>query len=321
MQNVALVGLLGCLAASQVAAQQCTTKLITCNSHISDRLENSHCFFSTGGIYASYYFTAVAGEHLDVFMRTNSFEPQLFLYTPAGGYPIAVGDPAITIVELQYDIPTSGTYYLAATSNNQTAGTGAYAIDFYCSVFCSPAVILSTPTASSYSVEPGARVIVTANADGTPPLAYAWFDDNDPLSVIGNTASMTTPPLFKSTRFHVNVINSCGSIDGYTQTIQVQPCSQPVIAAQPQDVVVAAGSNASFLVGIAATTQQIAFQWYSGSVGDTSHLLSTSNPFTITNVQQSGTFWVRVRNACGGFADSRAASVTVITPRRRAARH
>ncbi len=301
--------------------QQCTNQGITCGAHLGGRMENAWCRFDTGGIFASYSFFGIAGQHIDAFMTSYAFRPRLYLYTSAGGYPVAADNPAITITELQYDIPNNATYYFAATSENASAVSGAYSIDFYCSGGCVGAFIRGSVAASSYLVQPGGRVTLTVSADGTPPLDYTWYDDFDPLSTIGSgSATFTTPPLNRSTRFRVHVTNACGAADGFTEMIRVQSCGAPTILVQPQSVTVPLGAGTTLYVTVGGDGP-FSFEWYAGDRGDTSHLVSRSASLSLAGVQLTSTFWVRVRNSCGGYVDSNGAFVSVAAARHRAAAH
>src|SRR3954453_6210677 len=96
-RKVAVLSVLAIVSVSvtnAIAQSSCTNQKLTCNSHPSGRMENFNCQFSNGGIYASYYFVGVAGQHIDVFMQANAFQPRLYLYSSAGGYPVATDNPA-----------------------------------------------------------------------------------------------------------------------------------------------------------------------------------------------------------------------------------
>lgn len=225
---------IACLVAVAARAQQsCTTKRIDCNSHPTGRMEEAFCLFSNGGVFASYSFVGIAGQHIDVFMTSRAFRPRLYLYGPGGGNPVAVDRPATTITELEYDIPTTGTYELTATSENASAVSGSYQIDFYClGVSCVPPFARVQAVATPGTVESGGTTTISVTADGTPPFTYTWFDDADPTTTIGFMATLVTPPLLRTTRFRVHVTNICGAFDSFA-TVQVTPPGPPTARRRP----------------------------------------------------------------------------------------
>ena len=196
-------------------------------------MEDSGCLFSNGGVYASYAFVGVAGQHIDVFMTSRAFRPRLSLYNSAGGFPIAVDNPATTITELEYDIPTNGTYFLSASSEGAGAVSGSYQIDFYCTgVSCVPAFARIPAVSSPGSVPSGGTATIEVTADGTPPYTYAWFDEADPITTVGFGPTLVTQPLFRTTRFRVHVTNACGAFDSLA-TVQVTPPTSPTTRRRP----------------------------------------------------------------------------------------
>ncbi|NTV63424.1 MAG: immunoglobulin domain-containing protein, partial [Oscillochloris sp.] len=85
----------------------------------------------------------------------------------------------------------------------------------------------------------------------------------------------------------------------------------PSITAQPTSVTISAGATASLTVA-ASGSSPLSYQWYQGSVGDTSAPVGTdSASFTSPALSASTSYWVRVRNSVGSV-DSSAATVTLL---------
>ena len=65
-------------------------------------------------------------------------------------------------------------------------------------------------TSDSERIQPGESVTLVVVASGTEPLLYQWYEEQDPIpGAMLNT--YTTPPLFATTGYWVEVSNSCGT--------------------------------------------------------------------------------------------------------------
>jgi hypothetical protein len=87
-------------------------------------------------------------------------------------------------------------------------------------------------------------------------------------------------------------------------------CVAPSITTQPASVTISAGGSATLTVA-ASGTPPFAYQWYTGSSGNTGSPVSgaTSASLTVSPLATTS-YWVRVTNACGS-ASSTTATVTV----------
>ncbi len=92
------------------------------------------------------------------------------------------------------------------------------------------------------------------------------------------------------------------------------PCTPATITSQPQSQNIPSGQTATLSVTGAGTTP-LAYQWYQGASGDTSHAVGgNASTFTTPALTAATSYWVRVSNACGQV-DSATATVSVnITP-------
>ncbi len=89
--------------------------------------------------------------------------------------------------------------------------------------------------------------------------------------------------------------------------------SAPSITTQPASQEVEAGSSVS--LSVAASGDDLTYQWYTGNSGNTAGPIAgaTSSTFTISALTQSTNFWVEVTNA-GGSTNSDTAVITVAAP-------
>ena len=118
-------------------------------------------------------------------------------------------------------------------------------------------------------------------------------------------------PLFSRTRiddFGFTPIGAPG-----TDTSDPPPADAPTITTQPASQEVA--SSASPSLSVAASGDDLTYQWYSGNSGDTANPVpgATSNDLDTGALNADTNFWVQITNA-GGTADSDTAVITVAAP-------
>ncbi len=91
------------------------------------------------------------------------------------------------------------------------------------------------------------------------------------------------------------------------------PATAPAITTQPASQEVASGASAS--LSVAATGDDLTYQWYTGNSGDTAAPVSGATAGTLETgaLTASTNYWVQVTNA-GGSADSDTAVITVSAP-------
>ncbi len=91
------------------------------------------------------------------------------------------------------------------------------------------------------------------------------------------------------------------------------PATAPSITTQPASQDVASGASAS--LSVAASGDDLTYQWYTGNSGDTASPVAgaTSGTLDTGALTANTSFWVQITNA-GGTADSETAVVTVAAP-------
>ncbi len=87
----------------------------------------------------------------------------------------------------------------------------------------------------------------------------------------------------------------------------------PSITAHPISQEVQSGT--SVVLSVAASGDDLTYQWYEGNIGDTASLIAgaTSSTFTSEALTASTNFWVQISNA-GGTVNSETAVITVSAP-------
>ncbi len=91
------------------------------------------------------------------------------------------------------------------------------------------------------------------------------------------------------------------------------PVSEPTITTHPASQEVQTGT--AVVLSVAASGDDLTYQWYTGNSGDTVNLVSGATDSTLTTgaLSASTNYWVQITNA-GGSADSDTAVITVAAP-------
>jgi len=173
-----------------------------------------------------------------------------------------------------------------------------------------------TNSTNSGTVTSGNTKTLTVSVSGTSPFTYQWYEGTQGTTAnpVGtNSSSFTTPPITQPRSYWVKVTNACGSAESPTITISpaTTQCTAPAITVQPGNQTILAGGTATLTVE-ATGTAPLSYQWYQGSLGDTSNPVSTLQTFTTPALNATTSYWVRVTNSCqNGTANSTLATITV----------
>jgi hypothetical protein len=176
----------------------------------------------------------------------------------------------------------------------------------------SPPSITTQPT--STGVLSGGTRTLTVQAASSQPLVYQWYQGNagtTSIPVGSNSPSFTTPALSSARSYWVRIGNDHGSIDSATATVSI--ATLPGISQQPFSSEIATGSTASLSV-VATGTAPFTYQWYQGSLGNTSLPVGSNAPsYTTPALSTTSSYWVRVSNVVGSI-DSSVSTITVTLP-------
>jgi hypothetical protein len=170
---------------------------------------------------------------------------------------------------------------------------------------CNTPQITGQPSGSSITAGNPASLSVTAT--GTATLSYQWYVGNPPSTTTpvpsGTTASIQVSPA-STTTYWVRVTNTCpGSVDSNAATVTVTPGCPTVVVGNPTSTDL---GNGSFQLSVSASGGTgLTYQWFQGAFTGSGPQVGTGNPFTVTNITTSTSFWVRVKNDCNNTTDSR----------------
>ncbi len=178
-----------------------------------------------------------------------------------------------------------------------------------------------------------------------PDGSFEVYDTNDNLLGTFTNFESAVQPIFKPNFFTVNAVElgapggisrlvfkddptlnndvfSHTGIDDFgftpigapgTSTEGPPPADAPFITTQPASQEVQSGISAS--LSVAASGDDLSYQWFTGNSGDTASPVSgaTSNTLTTGALTASTNYWAQITNA-GGSADSDTAVITVAAP-------
>ena len=136
------------------------------------------------------------------------------------------------------------------------------------------------------------------------------------LGAVGGIARITlADDVNVNPNFSVTVIDDFGFTPiGAPGFEDISPPAQgPSITTQPESQEIESGASASLT--IAASGDDLSYQWYEGNSGDTASPIAgaTGSTFTTSTLTASTNFWVQVSNP-DGTADSDTAVITVAAP-------
>ena len=170
------------------------------------------------------------------------------------------------------------------------------------------ALIIGGPTITSQpqslAVNPGSDAGFAVTASGTPPLSYQWRFNGTNIAGATNTNYTRIAVQFTDAgSYNVVASDSTGSITSSNAVLTIN--APPVITAQPQDQLVAAGQKANFAVG-AASSLPFGYQWrFNG--GDIPGATDSSYTVTSAHSTDMGPYSVVITNALGSALSSNAA--------------
>jgi hypothetical protein len=168
---------------------------------------------------------------------------------------------------------------------------------------CNAPVITSQPQSVSI-INTAANLSVTATGD--LPLQYQWFigaSGNTSQPINGATAALITVQPAVTTRYWVRVLNICAvPANSETVTVTVNGCPAVNINALSSNTLIIEGKSTTLSVDASGGTG-LTFQWFSGAPGSTIAPAGSGTSITVHPIV-TATYWVRVTNSCGGFADS-----------------
>ena len=197
----------------------------------------------------------------------------------------------------------AGTNFVTTTA---FYGTNVLNCTFHVVVLVRPAI---TSQPSNVTVSAGTPTNLTAQAQGSAPLAYQWTFEGVPILSATNAAlSLSNPQSVNEGFYRVIVTNVAGSVTSAPALLRVLPAA-PAIVSGPDSRTVSAGSNVVFALVLKGSSPLVV-QWFHDGLLEA----TTAAPqLVISNAQSvnAGDYYVVVSNALG-MATSGTATLTVL---------
>ncbi len=176
---------------------------------------------------------------------------------------------------------------------------------------CPPPSIVKEPV--DIDLQAGEKATLQVVADGEGELRYEWYRglSGDTSSLIASeTDVLVLENIGSDLDVWARVYGECGYRDTRTAHIRlVTICTAPAIAREPGDETIFSGARA--LLQVEATGTSLIYQWFYRPGATTLEVKGATGPTLTTEPLFSDrTYFVRVRNNCGGIS-SRDATVTV----------
>jgi pectate lyase len=212
---------------------------------------------------------------------------------------------SLTITNAQ--VTDTGGYSVIVTNANGSVSSGT--ANLTVTVPAAPSVI-SQP--QDLTVLPGQNAVFTVTADGSAPLGYQWYDNNNLLTnATSSTLTLSNVQPSDAGSYFVVVSNfvSTTTSSNAVLTVNTNPVA-PTFTSQPASQVVLTGGTAIFNA-VAAGTAPVTYQWDLNGAPISG---ATSATLTLTSVQSTnaGSYTLTASNSIGGAVSS--AAVLTVTP-------
>lgn len=290
--------------------QSCIEQKLVCNQTAAWYLTQQSCRFADGSAaYQDFEIYGIAGDTATVTETSSSFRPAFgVLQESTNQY---VGNATLidsATAKQVVTFPATGRYAIVASSyDDQQIGFFSLEVKCAASGCLSPLITSQPPTTTTIAY--GAQASLSFGVNGSPPLTFNWIDQV--LNYVGSMSTLTTTPLFATSRFFATVSNACGSASTQSASVIVLPPSPPTIAffsANPTTV----------KRGMSATLSWTTTDATSVTITPNLGGVAASGSITVTP-QQTTVFTLIATNSVG----TAQAQVTVVTEttRRRAVGH
>ena len=256
--------------------------------------------------------TVVAGNGVAFSVVANGTAPLAYQWRKNGTNISGATSATLTLVNVG---PTNAGIYSVFVSNSAGNATSANAV-------------LTLQTAPSIVTQPanqttalGNAVMLTVNANGTTPLSYQWFKNNNALAddsnVSGSTANVLQIASLSTNEvgvYFVVVSNFLGTATSSNASVTINVA--PLITLSPSSQTVATSNSVTFTAA-ATGTGPLIWQWRKNGtnlVNTTTTTGATTPTLTLLNVRtnDTGNYAAFVTNIFGK-ATSEIATLNVLT--------
>lgn len=216
-----------CTAGVYAGYEDCDPQPASCGQSWSWTTTPRSCSFSNNGsAYDQFEIYLDQGDTVRLLLLSHDVDPAVALYHQNGHDAVAVAFGEIdAFLELNYKVPSSGIYTIAAYDSNFSAYT-QFDLDIYCNATCTPPAIASQPASQTLQGGPLALSVTTL---GNAPFTYQWYEGatSDTHHPVSTDVSLQLASVPASTSYWVRVTNACGSADSSAARINVVAPGKP----------------------------------------------------------------------------------------------
>ena len=250
-----------------------------------------------------------SGEPFSLRITAQPEGSQLYWYKGVSGdvaHSTLLAGPIDTSYYYQV-VPTTpvSTYWVRVNTGSCYADSSTFTLNV-----CVP-TITQQPAGAAITSGASTSLSVTANTSG---LTYQWYigDSGDITQPVANaTGSSYTASPTADTRYWVRVTGSCAATADSDSAL-VTVCFPAAITNNgPSAQWYALGSGSGATLWVNATGNNLTYQWYAGTSGNTSAPLFAATPSMTVTPQNTASYWVRVSGSCGVSRDSTTMVVNV----------
>ncbi|MEA2162752.1 MAG: hypothetical protein QOK37_879 [Thermoanaerobaculia bacterium] len=153
---------------------------------------------------------------------------------------------------------------------------------------------------------------------GAGPFTIQWYtgevgDTNHPIVNAISTSIVVSP--IATTSYWVRVSAPCGTQDGSVIVlVNGSTCTQVSFVSHPSFVSISPGASVT-LTAIASGTPPISYQWYAGTSGNTSQIITnaTSSSIAVKPLTTTTTYWLHASNSCNTVGVNSATAVVQLS--------
>ena len=215
---------------------------------------------------------------------------------------------------------TTATYAITPVATNNAGIYSLIVSNLAGSATSSNAILAAVTSPASLTNNAGSTATFSTFTFSPVPLGDRWqwqkngaslFDGGNITGSASNTLTVTNISDSDAGLYSVIVSNALGTITTSNATLAV--VDQPVITAQPPNLLVLAGTNATFGVSLTGSVSYFRYQW---QLYGTNILNATNATYAITSVAtiNAGNYSLIVTNLAGGVTSSNAILAVVTSP-------
>lgn len=197
----------------------CIIQELACNQIGVWTLDASSCMFDDGRPYNQWAVWGVAGDRLQLDMRSSAFAPLFAIYDANKLLKTSTNDGTRGAI-LNYTVPSTGWYWIVPTTRAGNTG-GSYQISMSCEASGCLNPYFTAPVSDMTVPDGGATIIAPLSYYGGGGLTLELVDaSNAGQYASSTTTSIQAPAVPRATRVFLRATNECGSTNSNVFTLR-----------------------------------------------------------------------------------------------------